>query len=195
MSEALVFERATPAHHASLGRLFRRADCPCFCAYYGFSGDHRAWQDRQANEAERSELELEGQLEAGEALLLVARRGAEVVGWLRIDEPPRLRKIYEGRLYRGLPCFGGERDGVWAVGCFLVDPSERRRGVARGLLLRALELLEATGARAVEAFPRGAEDVSDGEQFTGPLRLYESLGFQRVTDFAPYPVLRRVLSR
>ncbi len=191
MSEDVVVERASAEHLTGLVGLFRRADCPCFCAYYGFSGDHRAWQDRQANHARESEVELAGELAGGRGRLFVALRAADVVGWLRIDEPARLSKIYDGRLYRGLPCFSGDREGIWAVGCFLVAPEERRRGVARRLLSFALDCLEREGARAVEAFPRGASDVSDGEQFTGPLALYQEFGFERLTDFAPYPVLRR----
>lgn len=193
MSDPLVVEPGGTRHHAAVTRLFRRADCPCFCAYYGFPGDNRAWQDRQANHSAESERELATELGTGVGRFFVALRGVEVVGWLRIDEPSRLGKIYDGRLYRGLPCFSGDREGTWAVGCFLVDPAERRTGVARRLLTHAIDALGQEGARAIEAFPRGAADVSDGEQFTGPLRLYESLGFQAVSGFAPYPVLRLTL--
>jgi GNAT superfamily N-acetyltransferase len=76
------------------------------------------------------------------------------------------------------------------VVCFLVDPAVRRLGVAQRLLQGALEWGRGEGLRSIEAFPRGAGDVSDDEQWTGPVGLYEQLGFFRVHDFLPYPVLR-----
>ena len=48
----------------------------------------------------------------------------------------------------------------------------RRRGVARRLLQEALEVATAAGARALEAFPRRAEGVSDAEHWMGPPALY-----------------------
>jgi GNAT superfamily N-acetyltransferase len=103
-------------------------------------------------------------------------------------------KLYAQRLYKGLPCFDGERSGVLAVGCFLVDPGARQRGVAEKLLEGGITLARAAGARAIEAFPRRAELVSAGELWTGPYAAFVRAGFQEVHSFAPYPVLRRDLS-
>jgi hypothetical protein len=63
------------------------------------------------------------------------------------------------------------------------------------LVSAGLELAREAGARAVEAFPRRAENV-DGEQlWTGPFSLFERAGFEVVHDFQPYPVLQCVLER
>ena len=77
-----------------------------------------------------------------------------------------------------------------SVSCFLVDPGSRRHGIAKKLLQRAIQWARERGASGIEAFPRGAQDVSDEEQWTGPLGLYEGEGFALVHDFPPYPVLR-----
>lgn len=124
----------------------------------------------------------------------VAKTESEVVGWMRLARPQNLSKLYQGRLYKGLPCFTGERSTVFAIACFLVDTTSRRSGVASALLQAGIEWAKGQGATAIEAFPRGAQDVTDGEQFTGPLPLYEAAGFVKVHDFAPYPVLRLELS-
>jgi GNAT superfamily N-acetyltransferase len=185
---------ATFADAAALGELFRRADCPCHCQYYGFEGDHRAWQLRMATEPEKNANLLVGQLKAGATRGVIALAGGDsVVGWSRLGEPAELGRLYGGRLYKGLPCFDGDRQDVLAVGCLLVDPAERRRGVASALVGGQLDYARALGARAVEAFPRGAVDVSDGEQWMGPLAIYSAFGFRVVHDFAPYPVLRKDL--
>jgi GNAT superfamily N-acetyltransferase len=114
----------------------------------------------------------------------------KVVGWMKIVPAARVRKLYEQRAYRGLPCFGGDRSGVYSVGCFLVDEEERRKGVARGLLGAGIELARRAGATQIEAFPRRAELVSDDQLFMGPFSIFEQYGFRIVNDFAPYPVLR-----
>lgn len=190
VSENLSLERVAAHHAEGLARLFERADCPCYCQYWSFGGDHREWQIRCATDRPQNRADLFADLEAERIHGVVARQAESILGYVRVDRPSVLKKTYEGRLYRGLPCFSGNRESVWAVACFLVDPEERRQGIARQLLEAAIELARAQGAETLEAFPRGATDVSDGEQWTGPLPLYEKLGFQRIHDFAPYPVYR-----
>lgn len=145
----------------------------------------RCGTDREANA-----MALRGQLASEGLSAFVAMKGPQAIGWLRIEEPHLLEKRYQGRLYRGLPCLDGEREGVRSVVCFLVDPLVRGQGVARELLQAALEWGRASGLRSLEGFPRGASDVSDEEQWTGPVGLFEGLGFRRIHDFSPYPVFR-----
>lgn len=181
---------ATAEHAEAVCSLFERVDCPCYCQYYSFLGGAREWQGRCANERGENQAELVRQLDRGELAAVVALDGERVVGWARIESARRAHKTYEGRVYRGLPCFAGERERIWMVACFLVDPEHRRVGVATRLLSALIERARELGVSALEAFPRGAVDVSDEEQWTGPLPLYEHAGFQRVHDFAPYPVYR-----
>ena len=101
-----------------------------------------------------------------------------------------MQKLYQQRLYKGLPCFAGPRTGVLTIGCMLVDEGLRRRGVARALVRHALQIAESHGASAIEAFPRRAEHAAAAELWTGPFNLFVELGFKIVSDFAPYPVLR-----
>lgn len=194
MSESLRVERVHPGATEELARLFERSDCPCYCQYWQFSGDHRDWQNRCANDRAASRAALADDVARGGLHGLVVWSGERVVGWVRVERPAVLKKSYEGRYYRGLPCFEGDRTGVWTVACFLVDPAERRRGVARALLDGAIELGRSLGARALEALPRGARDVSDEEQWTGPVDIYEQAGFEKVHDFVAYPVFRLSLS-
>ncbi|HSC86910.1 MAG TPA: GNAT family N-acetyltransferase [Polyangiaceae bacterium] len=179
------------AHHGpALVQLFERTDCPCFCQYQGFAGDGRDWQNRCANERSVSRDALLDDLAHERLIGSVASAGDELVGWVRVERAARLPKVYEGRVYRGLPCFTGDRAATWAISCFLVSPDWRRRGVSSALLSGAIDLARQHGAASIEAFPRGARDTSDEEQWTGPLSLYERAGFEVVSDFAAYPVLR-----
>lgn len=192
VSEDVIARPVTAADHSELVAFFQRAECACHCQYWSFSGDHRDWQLRLANEPEKNARALEEGLEAS-VRGVVAVLNEAIIGWSRLAPPTDLGRLYEGRLYKGLPCFQGDRTSVMAVGCVLVEARHRRRGVGRALLTAQVDYARSLGARALEAFPRGAVDVSDGEQWMGPLAVYVELGFERIHDFAPYPVLRKQL--
>lgn len=189
-SETGSVEIARPAHAESVVALFDRCDAPCFCQYFQYPGDNRDWQMRCGADREANARALVEQLTAGELRAFVAIGEEKVIGWLRLEKPERLTKRYQGRLYRGLPCFEGQRGRVMSVVCFLVDPAFRGQGVARKLLEAALAWGQVEGLSSLEAFPRGATDVTEEEQWTGPMGLYEGLAFVRVHDFSPYPVFR-----
>jgi GNAT superfamily N-acetyltransferase len=118
------------------------------------------------------------------------------VGWLKVAPAAAMQKAYDRRLYRGLPCFAGAREGVFLIGCALVHPAHRRRGVATALVAGAVRVAAGWGAQALEALPRRPRaPVSDEELWTGPLGAYTANGFVEVSGFEPYPVLRREIGR
>lgn len=194
-----VYSRVSSQDASELARLFERAGSGCYCRYWHFSGDKNAWLDRLANAPNRNASELSEALLAADSELLgvVARRPGqpEILGWLKISRADCLPKLYAQRLYRDLPCFRGDRRGVFSIGCLLVDPSERRRGIARGLLREGLALSEQLGAQAIEAFPRRSEPMGDEERWTGPFQLFVDQGFEVVHELSQYPVLRRSLGK
>jgi len=171
--------------------LFARESNTCYCRYHHFDGDKNAWLARMFHEPEQNEREFLAMAKSDWLMGMVALGDdGSALGWMKICEHRALRKLYDQRLYRGLPCFNGPREGVFTIGCFLVDERLRRRGVARALLRAGLAQVRAEGGRAVEAFPRGAEGVPAAELWTGPARLFLTEGFRVVNDFHPYPVLR-----
>jgi GNAT superfamily N-acetyltransferase len=200
---------AEPRHLAELSALFEANGSPCYCRYWHFDGDKNDWLGRCANAPERNRTELEHELRAhelaprgvvAEAPARAAPRSdeagsdaARVVGWMRVAPAVELAKAYDQRLYRGLSCFGGRRDGVWLIGCFLIDEAWRRRGVATALVEAGIALARTSGARALEAFPRRANVAHDAELWTGTASTFERLGFEEVHAFAPYPVFRLML--
>jgi GNAT superfamily N-acetyltransferase len=189
-------EAAAPEHAAGLVALFEAAGSPCYCRFWHFGGTNNAWLDRCANAAGKNRAELDAALASGsdEARGVVAlASGGLLVGWLKVAPATVMKKAYERRLYKGLPCFEGDREGVFLVGCALVHPAHRRTGVATALVAGAVALAPSWGARALEALPRRPrETVSDEELWTGPMGAYTANGFVEVSAFEPYPVLRRV---
>lgn len=182
-----------PEHSQGLVALFERTGSPCFCRWWHFSGDKNAWLDRCANRPTEGRDELVAALASGsdEARGVVALDATGlVVGWMKCSPASAVEKLFQQRLYKGLPCLSEDRSRVWVVGCFLIDEAWRRRGVARRLLDAGLELAKGSGAACVEAFPRRAEGVPAEHLWTGPFELFVARGFAVVNDFAPYPVLR-----
>jgi GNAT superfamily N-acetyltransferase len=186
----LLFERAEAQHAEALVDLFARTSTPCHCQYWHFSGDKNAWLDRLFHAPQENRDAFVAGLESPELKGVVALAGDQAVGWMKLCPAERVAKLYEQRLYKGLPCFGGPRAGVLTVGCMLVDEDWRRRGVARSLIGAGLKLAAASGARAIEAFPRRHEQAQAPELWLGPVGVFLDAGFRVVNDFAPYPVLR-----
>jgi len=189
---------ARAEHRDALRALFARTGQGCFCRWWHFEDDDKAWLARCSSEPERNENAFCDALrrDAAEARGLVALRDGEAVGWLKLCPAPAMLKLYRSRVYRTLDCFDGDREHALAVACMLVDPSRRRQGIARTLLRAALVHARDWGASCLEATPRrvGSEARAD-ELWLGPMRLFEELGFELVGGEDPYPVLRRPLQQ
>jgi GNAT superfamily N-acetyltransferase len=192
---SLAFEAAGPEHADTLLALFERTATPCNCQYWHFSGDKNAWLDRLFHAPELNRAAFAQNLTQSGLKGVVALRENQAVGWMKLCLAETIPKLYDQRLYKGLPCFNGPRDRVLSIGCLLVDEELRRTGVARALVQKGVELAEQTGARAIEAFPRRSEQAGPAELWTGPLSIFLDAGFQIINDFRPYPVLRYDVNR
>ena len=176
---------------AALRALFERTDVSCHCRYWHFTGDKNAWLDRCASAPTENARELEQALVDSDGPEgIVARRADQIVAWMKLTSAARVKKLYDQRLYKNLPCFQGDRAKVFTIGCFLVDPSVRRQGLSARLVAAGIELARAAGVVAIEAFPRRGDLLADEELWTGPFSAFTSQGFNVVHEFAPYPVLR-----
>jgi GNAT superfamily N-acetyltransferase len=193
---SLTIEPARAAHARGIDALFKAAGSPCYCRFWHFTETNNAWLARCAGAPFDNQAELEAALDASsdEARGVVALSGDQLIGWLKVAPAAVMQKAYDRRLYRGLPCFAGERAGVFLIGCALVHPEHRHRGVATALVEGAVRIAPSWGARALEALPRRPrESVSDEELWTGPMGAFVKNGFVEVHAFEPYPVLRRGL--
>ena len=185
-------EILSDANADRLAALFDRNNHGCYCQWWRFDGDKNAWLARLAHEPEANRRTL---LHAPSGPSSVAFDADGVaIGFMRLEPALELPKLYRERVYRELPCFSGQRTGVYTVGCFYVDEAQRRRGVARALLRHGIREVRHLGGTAIEAFPRRGEGLPVDQAFTGPFELFAAEGFKVVHDFAPYPVLRLTLS-
>ena len=192
MSE-LAFGPVHPSDAAALEAFFERCEVACRCRSWPFTGDKNAWLNRCFHEPAENARELRHDVEHSPHLLGVVARDADasaIRGWMKITPATAVDKLYPQRLYKNLPCFGGDRSGTFTIGCVLIEPDFRHRGLAHHLLAAAIDAARSAGARHIEAFQRRGEHLGDPELFMGPISIFERAGFQVVNDFAPYPVLR-----
>jgi GNAT superfamily N-acetyltransferase len=196
--DTYLCERASSAHADELLALFESSGNGCYCGFWYFQGDKNAWLERCYLKPEDNRQALVARLSADELCGIVARpaRGGAICGWLNVSRAARLARLYDQRIYKGLPCFEPSqvaREGVYAVACNYVAEHERGRGVARALLSRAIDEVRRAGGTALEAFPRATpvgERLRPDEIQLGPEGLFLAVGFTPVSDFRPYPVLR-----
>jgi GNAT superfamily N-acetyltransferase len=191
---SIVIEALEPRLLDAWARLFDACASSCFCRYWHFTGDKNAWLERCAFSPDDNRKEQAALVTAGDPLArgLVALRGDDIVGWMKLAPRASLPKLRALPVYRAHDL--GDDAGVYAIGCLLVDPAHRGTGVARALVGAAPSFARTWGARAIEAYPRASsEPLHPEEAWMGPRQIFLDEGFTRVGGEMPYEVLRRVL--
>lgn len=79
-----------------------------------------------------------------------------------------------------------------AVACFVIAQAYRGQGIATALLERVLEDAKADGYTVIEGYPK-LNEKGDAFNYTGPVRLYEKLGFAEVQRFEDRALMRKAL--
>ncbi len=79
-----------------------------------------------------------------------------------------------------------------AVVCFEIAPEYRGKGVATALLQRVIDDAKSEGCIAIEGFPVVRDERYEWD-CTGPMRLYEKLGFVKVAVQEKNVVMRKEL--
>jgi GNAT superfamily N-acetyltransferase len=188
----LTFRPLTPETFEDFAAMHARPECQgCFCMYWHFAGDNRAWQASLATPEHNRDAKRD-LVARGAAHGLLAYDGATVVATVQFEPRDALPKLTARMPYRGLE----PEARTWGLTCFRVLADYRRRGVARALLAAAIaHLRDVQGARVIEAYPRRGEDLRDEEVWTGPEALFAHAGFEVVREHVQYPVWRLRVER
>lgn len=143
------------------------ADCYCFFPYHD-----PAQADFEERSAADNREAIAEAVEAGYATGYLAYAGGVVVGWC--SAAPRER-------YPQLARLPGDSSTTGATPCFTIDPEWRGRGIAAKLLGAAIDGFRETGMARIEAGPM-AEPKTAADRYRGTVELYESAGYEKVTD-------------
>jgi GNAT superfamily N-acetyltransferase len=175
----LEVHRFTPDREGDFFRLHASPDAGwCFCAAW-WVPTWEGWGERTAGDNRSLREQL---CEAGEHDGYLLYLDGEPVAWCQAGPRDRLEKLMSQFELAPSP-------GTWAITCFLVAARLRRRGLASELLHQVIADVRRRGVRRVEAFPKRAMSLSEGELWNGPEAMFQRAGFRLVRDDPKRPIL------
>jgi GNAT superfamily N-acetyltransferase len=132
--------------------------------------------------------EVVRQIESGALKGYLAYVDGIAIGWVNANA----RETFIENAINGTNLHAPAEKRETAVVCFEIAPELRGQGVATALLARVIEDARAEGRSAVVGFAvaHGARNPWD---FTGPMRLYQRLGFVKDKDEGELVVMRKAL--
>ncbi|MEU8222360.1 GNAT family N-acetyltransferase [Kribbella sp. NPDC048915] len=191
-SPAVEIRVVTPERWDDLVQLFERkgprGGIPipghCWCM---------AWRDEQGPRGPRRAA-MKDIVECGERPGLLAYLDGRPVGWVAVAPREDHSRLERSRKYGPLP---GDRN-VFAVTCFYVEPKLRGTGIAGVLLDAAIDHARASGATALDAFPKprlsphatASRRAEENDSWMGRLAWYEARDFVRIRDAGARTVMR-----
>jgi len=167
----LRVEVFNPGNREDFFAFHSRVGGECFCTAWWVP----SWEEWAETNAEINLQLREDLLQRGEYDGYLLYANGKVVGWCQAGQRDRLGKI--------LSQFNLTIDPhTWAITCFQIDPNMHRERLAAHLLGKVLEHLQKKGIRRVEVYPKLDEKLAGQHQWTGPLKMYEEAGFNKVRE-------------
>jgi len=153
----------------------------CYCQVFQISkAEHKAAEYDNLDEADGGRLSREcaaRQIEAGILRGYLAYVDGVSIGWCNVND----RANYPVEPMYDVPFHAPAEKKEKAVTCFEISPEYRGKGVATALLNRVIADAKAEGYLAVVSFPVVRNERYEWD-FHGPVRLYEKVGFVKVTE-------------
>ncbi len=186
------FDELRPSGWPDIERLFglNGACGGCWCMCWR-AESYKAWQRVRGAGARKAFREC---VLKGKAHGILAFAKSEPVGWCSIGPRNDFPLLQKSKTYKQ-----DDLDDVWSVTCFFIHRNWRRRGLSRGLLKAAVEAMRKRGVGVVEAYPvtttKDGRRIGSSMAWTGPLAIYEELGFKVVQTTNPRRPLVRLQLR
>jgi GNAT superfamily N-acetyltransferase len=154
----------------------------CYCCFYHFRG--KDWDNRTASQNREDVI---GRIETGGMHGFLAYADGKAVGWCHADDISSMERLASRAKKSGAVKTG-------AIVCFLIAPEYRRRGIAKALLQQTVADFKANGYACIEAYPR-LRGKTDAENYHGPLDMYLSSGFEKISENRNFATVRLDLQR
>ncbi|HUR61317.1 MAG TPA: GNAT family N-acetyltransferase [Candidatus Thermoplasmatota archaeon] len=169
MSGGLAVHPVTAARWHDMEALFEAKGSPhyCWCVPYRFADAHTF------DKAQRKEA-MQGLIQAGTPVGVLAYQGGEPVGWCSVAPRPTYAKLERSRT---MPLAEMDAASTWAVLCFFVARPGRGGGVALRLLEGGVAYAKANGALAVEGYPWDTMGISSTHR--GHSSWFHAAGFRK----------------
>lgn len=118
----------------------------------------------------------------------------KVVGWCNANTKSDCMECQCGKMYLSLTDKEESSPNIKVKGvfCFAIAPEMRGNGIATLLLKCVCEDAALDGFDFVEAYPN-KEFISAKDDYMGPIKIYENLGFTAYYEIGPKLVMRKKL--
>ena len=121
---------------------------------------------------------------------LIAYQDDQSVGWCALGPRSRYARAIKTPTYKGRD--PAKDESIWLTPCIFVRKKARKMGVARDLLAAAVQLAQAHGAQAIDAFPySGTKRRSVAGSQVGFEPLFAEAGFEVIHTPSPSRVVMR----
>ena len=158
----------------------------CYCME---THRHHTDEEWSARTGADNRTDMQAMIGDGRVTALLAYADGKPVGWCNYGETTRLSGVM-----MKLKLDAAEHEGVGSISCFVIAAQYRGHGVATKLLDGAIERLRARGLRAVEAYPRRGDEVSDQAHYRGSMSMYRKAGFEPYREMERYVIVRKTLA-
>jgi GNAT superfamily N-acetyltransferase len=141
----------------------------CYCTSYHFDDEMEKMLDHTAKTGMRNEaiLLIKNKIING----YLAYQNDTVIGWCNVNKKNNYIRIISRKE------LGEDVDNeIKSIVCFLIAPNMRGKGIAKKILMKICEDSKNDGTKYIEAYP-SKNGKSCFEEYPGPVRLYESMGF------------------
>ena len=143
----------------------------CYCTAW-WVDTWEEWQEKSPQDTKALREHLLGQGEYDGFLIYDDNL---VIGWCQVGSRDRFGKLLEQFRLKIDP-------KTWAISCIRIDPTYQGKGVATFLISEVLTQLRHKGITRLEAYPKIDHSLRGHQQWTGPRKLYENIGFQLVRE-------------
>ncbi len=148
----------------------------------------KVWNEIKGDGAKKAFKNL---IKNGKAHGILAFAGDEPIGWCSFGSRRDFPSLEAVRAYK---C--NDMEDVWSITCFFIHRKWRGKGLSHGLLNAAVEAMPKRSVKTVEAYP--STTTKDGRRlnaflaYTGPVKIFEELGFKTVQSTNPLKPLMRL---
>ena len=189
MAMNIRFEELRPDLWPVVERLFGPNGACDGCWFMWWRAEsRRAWNEMKGARAKETFKNL---IQKGKVHGTLAFAGDEPVGWCSFGPRSDFPSLENVRVYKH-----NDTGDVWSVNCFFIPREWRGKGLSRWLLKASVKALRKRGVKIVEGFP--VTTTKDGRRlgaifaYTGPLKIFEELGFKTVQATNPLKPLVRL---
>jgi ribosomal protein S18 acetylase RimI-like enzyme len=159
----------------------------CWCMWWR-AGRNMSWSEVKGAPAKSM---FKGLVQNGKAHGILAFVEDEPVGWCSFGLRQDFSGLEKVRAYKR-----NDIGDVWSITCFFIHRKWRGKGLVRGLLRAAVVAMQRRGVKIIEAYPvtttKDGRRLSTSLAWTGPLKIFEELGFKTVQSTNPLKPLMRL---